>query len=147
MISSRSSSGRNAWREQIWVSVSRSFFFGRATSRGGGDRSGCHGGVFVGMDDELFFRWMHLSIKIIFLVDLLEVYCLQPGWEAVDSRQCIVKDSLWMVRIHNFFCLVVLKCLFMFSQISESEKLLCFSSVNRTRRGLVELKYFSGLGK
>ena len=30
-------------------------FSGPATSRSGGDRSGRHGGVFAGMDDELVF--------------------------------------------------------------------------------------------
>ena len=42
---------KQSWREQIWVFVSRSFLYGPTTSRGGGDRSGRHAGVFVEIND------------------------------------------------------------------------------------------------
>ena len=52
-----------SWREQIGCFVSWCFLYVRATSRGGGDRSGLHGEIFVGMMI-FFLRWIHLSMEI-----------------------------------------------------------------------------------
>ena len=55
ICSSNSSSGRSHGGSRSGNFVSWSFFYRPATSRGGGDRSGLHGGVLVGMNDEFVF--------------------------------------------------------------------------------------------
>ena len=67
--------------EQTWVFRLLVFFWSGTVSR-----AWCTGLVvlcvfFSGMDDRLFIRWIHLSIKIIFLIELFEVYFLRPWWK------------------------------------------------------------------
>ena len=85
--------------------VSRNVLCDPATLRGGADRSGRHGGVFVGIIDEwscFYDRYICQSKRVLGRITI-EVCCFWLGrWKAVNGRQYIVYDSVWMVCVSFF---------------------------------------------
>ena len=81
--SSNNSSGRSHGGIGSRCFVSRFFFWSGNISRAWGSGLVIVGGVFVEMNDEFVLRiadgYTYLSIEIIILIELFEVYYLRPG--------------------------------------------------------------------
>ena len=80
----RMATSRAAWPKSIHDKQQQQqrelFFFVRLHRGAWRDRSGRHGGVFVGMDDSFTFTMDTPFIEINCLIELFEVYYLRPGW-------------------------------------------------------------------
>ena len=106
-------------REQIWVLRLPVLFWSGNMSRAWGTGLVVIGGGSSEWMINLLLRWIHLSIEIIFVIELFEAYYLRSGWRNREWQK-IYRLRFVLDGVRSLCRLVVLNCIFTFKSKQSS---------------------------